>query len=162
MLEAWRRMDGPGEGNRRMNVLCTVLLFQDVLCSAELLILLLSISCTSSSTIDGHLRHTLKVVVGVHDPFPWTFVSILFPLLCQRTMWKNPWKAILAEILLLVLVLIGRNKLESFLPVLFIIVKAQQYLLCVYPLQVFINLNNWTSVIRKFLCLLRPLKKIYS
>lgn len=68
--------------------------------------------------------------------------------------------ALLVEISLLVLVFVERKKWESFLPVLFDYSKGAAVFALCYPLQVFVNLNNGTSVIRKILCLLRVLKKV--
>lgn len=55
-----------------------------------------------------------------------------------------------------------RKKWESFLAVLFDYNKSATVFALRYPVQVFINLNNGTSVIRKFLCLLKALKKVWS
>lgn len=58
------------------------------------------------------------------------------------------------------LLFVERNKWESFLAVLFDYSKGAAVFALCYPVQVFINLNNGTSVIRKFLCLLKVLKKV--
>lgn len=51
---------------------------------------------------------------------------------------------------------------KSFLAVLFDYSKGAALFALCYPVQVFININNGTSVIRKFLCLHKVLKKVWS
>jgi len=59
-----------------------------------------------------------------------------------------------------VLLFVERNKWEFFLAVLFDYSRGAAVFALCYPVQLFINLNNGTSVIRKFWCLLKVLKKV--